>query len=262
MAAAGRGQRRRSPLRRGSFAASLLPFQDPRLDHRRHQHGASRIGALHPDRGQGSNRTGSSVAARTPESDASRNFHLTLNFLVAESAFLPRWLSVTLAVYEPSASLVPAGMLTVLPGRILTAATVRFFVPRAPLTLTVPVTGSSVLPVFLTGMHGGALGRLDVAGGDAVLRRRGQDPDRADEPVAEHDALAGGARRSAGRRPRSRRRGTRRRAPRSSVAVTCCSAPGRERERRLADADAGERRAPVRGDLAGRRLHPRARRRR
>ena len=65
---------------------------------------------------------------------------------------MPRWLSVTLAVYEPAASFVPAGTLTDLPGRIRTAAIARFFVPRAPLTLTVPLTGSSVLPVFLTGM--------------------------------------------------------------------------------------------------------------
>ena len=61
--AAGR-RGRRAPCRRGSFAASLLTFQDSRLDHRLHQHGRVGFGALHPDRGQGSNRTASSVAAR------------------------------------------------------------------------------------------------------------------------------------------------------------------------------------------------------
>src|SRR6187402_271948 len=137
-------QGRRSRHQQASFAASLLPFQDSRLDHRRHQHGCIAIGALHPDRGQGSNRTESSVAVRTSDRTRLGTFHLTLNFLVAERTFLPRWLSLTVAVYEPAASFVPAGMLTDFPGRIRTAAIARFFVPRAPLTLTVPLTGSSV----------------------------------------------------------------------------------------------------------------------
>src|SRR3954447_23338038 len=100
-------------MRRESFAASLLPFQDLRRDHRTYQHGAGGIGAPHPDRGQGSYRTGTSVAASTPIRTQISISHLTLNFLLHGRGFLAALLDVAGAGEAPLASLVPAGRLTV-----------------------------------------------------------------------------------------------------------------------------------------------------
>ena len=113
--------------------------------------------------------------------------------------------------------------------------------PRASLTSTLPATGVERVARVLDRQHGRALARLDRAGAEAHLRRRRVEPDRADDAVAEHDALAGGdvgrqaddlerAVQRAGGRDRGRRRpSTSRSSPGASV-----NARGARRSRRRA----------------------------
>src|SRR5688572_15221139 len=95
--------------------------------------------------------------------------------------------------------------------------------------------------------RGRALARLDRARADAGLRRRRVEPDRADDAVAEHDALAfGDVRRQADDLQRAVERARGR--DRGDVDREVTLLARGEREARGAGAHAGERAATVRGD--------------
>ena len=120
--------------------------------------------------------------------------------------------------------------------------------PPPPLMLTLPPTGSTVLPRLRTRSTSARpcpAGDARVAGAQprSAARRRRVEAQARDQPVGDVDALARG---SACRRRRARRTASRARARGSASRTRCARAPGVEREARRAQRDAAERRRAVR----------------